>query len=97
MADRQDPDKWHLDKGIPVGLIFALLAQFAWVVYENAQIDARVEVLEQRAFEAREEIEEQRLISGDVSERLAAIEAVLKRIEQNQRELADDVDGMTIP
>jgi len=39
--------QWHLDKRIPVALVFALLVQTAAGVWFAAKIDARVQFLEQ--------------------------------------------------
>lgn len=44
-AHDADPNEWHLDKKVPLSLIFAMLVQAAMVVWAIADIKKDVEVL----------------------------------------------------
>ena len=43
--DRRDMDGWHLDKKVPLSLIFAMLVQAGMVIWAVADIKKDVELL----------------------------------------------------
>jgi hypothetical protein len=45
----QDPPGWHLDKKVPLSLIFAMLVQAGMVIWAIADIKKDVELLKQDA------------------------------------------------
>lgn len=73
--DRRENDSWHLDKKVPLGLIFAVCAQGAMVVWAIADIKKDVEVLKaenvlQRDRDVRQDariIELQRTVGDQLS------------------------------
>ena len=54
MADRHDDRHWHLDKRVPVALIITITMQTVGIVWWAASLSARVDALEARVNEARE-------------------------------------------
>jgi hypothetical protein len=72
---------WHLDKSVPIGLIVAILAQSFAAVFFAATLIARVENLEDRAADTKDN--PPRLLV--VESQLKDIKDTLRRIETNLR------------
>lgn len=70
--------EWHLDKRVPLALIFMLLMQFAGLVWWGSQISARLDVLE-RAVLSR----------TDDHERLVRIETAVAGIDRRLERMED--------
>lgn len=67
----QSENHWHLDKRVPIALIFTIFIQTATMGVWVGSIQSRVDANE-RAIAA----------SADTAERLARIEAILERVER---------------
>lgn len=80
MADRSD-NEWHLDKKVPLGIIFAILIQTIGIIVVGTAwktgVDARIERLE--ASDLDKKPQESRLVR--LEEKLLAISNSLTRIE----------------
>ena len=81
-SDRQ----WHLDKRVPIAIIFAIMAQTASVAWWAARLDSRVGVLE-REVAAREQFQERLVI---VETKIHELSAGQRRIEAKLDRLLDD-------
>lgn len=81
-------EPWHLDKRVPIALIFAILVQTAGMGWWAAQIDSRVAHLEQvnvrnaGETERLTRVEEKIVAQGEVLER---IDRRLERMEERPR------------
>jgi hypothetical protein len=93
------PEHWHVDKRIPIAIIFTILVQTAGVVWGAATIWASVAEL--RAADGRHEteLERHRLESVDQEGRIRAVELgagrmqeQLDNIEQGVNRIADQLD-----
>ena len=49
----EDREQWHLDKRVPIALIFAILIQSVAAVWWAASISERVQHIEERQVEVR--------------------------------------------
>ncbi len=80
MANRTDND-WHLDKKVPLGIIFAILIQTLGIIVVGTAwktgVDARIERLE--ASDLDKKPQESRLVR--LEEKLLSISSSLSRIE----------------
>lgn len=90
-ADRDD-GAWHLDKKVPIALIFVLLGQLATGVWVASKLQSQVEQHDRRigALEATDTrmSEDARRISeylARMDERLQAQTAILRRVEDAVR------------
>lgn len=72
-------ESWHLDKRVPLSIIFVLIVQLAGFGMIYGQLENRVTHLEQQQRETAAAVRQ-------VPERLARLEAILERIE---RQLAE--------
>ena len=52
-------ESWHLDRKVPLGLIFAMLTQGAMMIWAIADIKKDVEVLKAQTYMQRERDEQQ--------------------------------------
>lgn len=71
-----DKENWHLDKRVPVAIVFTLVVQLVGFAFMYGRLESRVA-----------HIEDQQRVVTLVPERLARLEALLERIE---RQLAKD-------
>jgi len=86
MTDYNGPDRreksmegWHLDKKVPISLIFAILAQAAMVIWAIADIKKDVELLKQDIIQ--------------LHVRDAAIEVQTKEYVKNLNDAITRIDG----
>ena len=73
---------WHLDKSIPLGLIFTILVQTVLVVWWAAVLTTRVDTLEGRFIDGK-----------DTAPRLAVVESQVKDIKDIVRRIEATVTG----
>lgn len=64
--------KWHLDKRVPIALIFAIAVQTFGIAWWGATLTNRVSTLEEKAA-----------LSGPQAERLARVEENIRAIKDN--------------
>lgn len=59
MEDKRESDKhWHLDRRVPLAIIFALALQTIYFTVFITKLDSRVEVLEKGAIDVRKTIQD---------------------------------------
>lgn len=63
-------ESWHLDKKVPLSLIFAMLVQAAMVIWAVADIKKDVEILKSRVATQQDRDERQDKTLGEVVARL---------------------------
>lgn len=63
-------ESWHLDKKVPLSLIFALLIQAAMVIWAVADIKKDVEILKSRVATQQDRDDRQDKTLGEVVSRL---------------------------
>ncbi len=63
-------ESWHLDKKVPLSLIFAMLVQAAMVIWAVADIKKDVEILKSRAATQQDRDDRQDKTLGEVVARL---------------------------
>ena len=63
-------DSWHLDKKVPLSLIFAMLIQAAMVIWAVADIKKDVEILKSRVAPQQDRDDRQDKTLGEVVSRL---------------------------
>lgn len=63
-------ESWHLDKKVPLSLIFAMLIQAAMVIWAVADIKKDVEILKSRVSTQQDRDERQDKTLGEVVARL---------------------------
>ncbi len=68
MATQQE--SWHLDKKVPLSLIFAMLIQAAMVIWAVADIKKDVEILKSRVVTLQDRDDRQDKTLGEVVSRL---------------------------
>ncbi len=73
--------KWHLEKGVPIGIIVAMMVQFMGGLWFVSKLDARVYALETAAVMQREVDQRQ-----DDSSRATRAE-VLRQLERMDEKL----------
>ena len=77
-------EHWHLDKKVPIGIIVAMLAQFAGGLWFVSKLDARVYSLETAAVMQRETDQRQddsaRSTRAEVLRQLERIDEKLDRL-----------------
>lgn len=78
------PEGWHLDKRVPLALIFTALAQVGALVWFAAGLSGRVDGLDRRTavLEAREETERKAAheLARDIGEIKAQLKILLDRL-----------------
>lgn len=77
MADDIRDNSWHLDKRVPIALIFTMLVQFAAGIWWVADINGRVYYIER-------ERDRNSNLSGEIiqiKEQLRGIERIIGRLE----------------
>lgn len=77
MTDDPAADRWHIDRRIPVALIFALLVQFVGGVWVASSAFERIGQHERR-------ITALETAASSIPERLVRIEVILERLERLQ-------------
>ena len=87
--DRRSEASWHLDKKVPLSLIFAMLVQTGMVVWAVADIKKDVEVLKMQAIGQHERDERQDKSSAEAYTRLSVylekMDAKLDRLVENRK------------
>ena len=88
-----DDNSWHLDKRVPIALIFTMLAQFAAGIWWVADINGRVNYIER-------ERDRNSNLSGEIiqiKEQLRGIERVIGRLETflDRRQTLKEPPGQT--
>lgn len=92
MADK-DTESWHLDKKVPLSLIFAMIVQAAMVIWAVADIKKDVEVLKAAvAIQADRDARQDRaaseavaLVREDIKEVKAMLARILDRYDRMSR------------
>lgn len=93
---RRTTDGWHFDRGISLGLILAIGANFATVVWYAGHADARISDHERRIVhleaavdqQNKELVDQNRQLAAavaDMRERLARMEASLSMLAKDHR------------
>ena len=95
MNDYEDPNNdrrdnsWHLDKKVPLTLIFAMMVQTGAVVWAVADIKKDVEVLKMQAVGQHERDERQDKSASDAYTRLSVylekMDAKLDRLVEKRK------------
>ena len=89
-------ESWHLDKRVPIGIIFAVLCQTAAFIWFLSGIDNRVtnnanasasnkaEItsIERNLLAVRENVNRQEVTLGRIDVQLISIAAILERLEK---------------
>lgn len=79
-------DHWHLDKKVPLSLIFAMLIQVAMVIWVIADIKKDVEVLKSQALSQHDRDDQQ---DKAMARQMAVIASWLERIEAKLDRLSE--------
>jgi Tfp pilus assembly protein PilO len=87
MSDSANPDHWHLDKKVPVGIIITLFIQFLGGVWFMSKLESRVMALESIQAEQRQRDDRQ---DRATTEAVSIIRAQLDRIDSNILQLIRD-------
>lgn len=88
-----EPQAWHLDKKVPLGLIFTVLLQFAGFVWFAAQVTSQVET-NKAAIEAI--VDEVKGVKSDAvtqAVQLGRIEAILESTNRSINRVERLLDG----
>lgn len=83
MSDDKPDRHWHLDRRVPIAIIFAIFVQTCGAIWWAATISANVGRNQERIEEIRRQSDE----LGKVSERVARLEAIMDEIRQLMREI----------
>ena len=89
-------ENWHLDKRVPLGIIFAVLCQTATFIWFLSGIDNRVEnnakatvanqadivALQRNDIAIRDNVNRQEVALGRIDVQLTSIAAILERLEE---------------
>ena len=89
--DRRIEDGWHLDKKVPLSLIFAMLVQAGMVLWAIADIKKDVEILKASWLLQRDRDNQQDRASTDNS---TALRAQLDRIDSKLDRLIEKKNGL---
>ena len=73
-----DGNQWHLNKGVPVGIIFAILLQICSGVWFAAQLTSQVNWLWRTVNELEADLNEQDDILHDVKQDVAVIRQIVE-------------------
>ena len=65
MSEQNSNEQWHLDKKVPLSLIFAMLVQAAMVILAISDIKKDVEVLKAQAISQRDREDRQERINTE--------------------------------
>ena len=88
-TDQTPDNQWHLDKKVPLSLIFAMLVQAAMVIWAIADINKDVEVLKAAMVQQIDRDNRQDRAGAEavdlVREDLREVKALLGRILEQQR------------
>tara|TARA_R100001086_G_scaffold249570_1_gene189774 strand:- start:1433 stop:1783 length:351 start_codon:yes stop_codon:yes gene_type:complete len=95
-------EEWHLNKGVPISLIFAIFVQTVGIVWWAASMDARVAALEGLAIQTQADLNSENLrqwarinSTEDSVEAVRSstrvITAVMSRLEARVDSLADEI------
>lgn len=79
MRNATDDTGWHLDKKVPIALIFAMASQMAGGIWFASKLDARIERLEMSRIDQHDRDERQDRIG---SEAFAIVRSDIKDIAQ---------------
>lgn len=71
---------WHLDKKVPIAIIFTLAVQLGTAIWWSAKLDSRVAVLEIQAKQ-----------QSNLAERVVRLETLLESINNNLEEIKDSL------
>jgi hypothetical protein len=72
-------DKWHLDKRVPIGIIFAMLGQMAGALWFASKLDSRILALEAATLAQHDRDERQDRTN---SEGMSMVHRQLERIDE---------------
>lgn len=79
MTPREAASGWHLDKKVPIGIIVAMLMQFAGALWFVSKLDARILALEAAQSLQRDRDDRQDKTSG---EGFGQLQRQLERIDE---------------
>ena len=77
-TEKESKESWHLDKKVPLSLIFAMLIQAAMVIWAVADIKKDVEVLKSQITQQHDRDERQ---DKTVNEIVAELRTRLERMD----------------
>lgn len=89
--DRRAPESWHLDKKVPLSLIFAMLVQGVVVIGVIADIKKDVEVLKAAQFEQRFRDDRQDKTTADA---VLQVRQEVLQARQDIKELGQKMDRL---
>ena len=81
---------WHLDKRVPIGIIFALVLQSGAVFWWAGQMEQRMTSVEAQLTAQRELTQQGINAQNTTNERLARIETLLEILARQEREQTDE-------
>lgn len=89
MASQNQPDSWHLDRRVPLALIFTLLLQifsFGWIASEmNSDIGVNRKDIDRAVVQ----LERLQVESNQQAIQLGRIEEGIKNMDRNLQDLVD--------
>lgn len=89
IKEKDVTDQWHLDKKVPLSLIFAMLVQAGMVIVAIADIKKDVEVLKDQRVSQRERDERQDKFTADalqlLRQQLEKMDVKLDRLVENRK------------
>jgi len=84
MNEAEYEKHWHLDKKVPIGLIFALLAQAAMVIWYAGKLEQRIALIERSVVTQERRDDSQDLVNAtavnQIRQQLDRIDAKLDRL-----------------
>lgn len=83
MAEDPAATGWHLDRRVPIALIFAIFAQTVGIVWWASSIEGRVQTLEARSIER-----------SDLSGRITRQEALMEGVQAGVNRIEDKLDRL---
>jgi hypothetical protein len=83
MADRSEPESWHLDKKVPIALIGVALIQFGGFIWFASDSNTRLGIVEKR-LEA----------TAPQSDRLTRVETRVEIIQSDVKDIKSDLKAL---
>lgn len=84
-TEGQQPEKWHLQKGVPVTIIAAIVAQTCGALWWAAKIDARMSMVEPAVAALQAEAN----ANTQKDARLAILESKVTDVRSDVKEIRD--------
>lgn len=87
----QPPEHWHLDKRVPIALIFAIFLQSVSAVWWAASISERMAQIERRQESAGRRFEATDLALGGQGQRIAVLTEAVANTNRNLERLQSEL------